>query len=263
MKNLQIRTIFTFYILSVIIISTILFVPIFYSQITSIMDTQGFAFYTMVCISQAAIFSLPAFLLAVILLKIRLPRVACIVAIGLMALFSIFLIIDIKTYAIYRFHINGMVMNMILGPNATQIFSFGTELYIIAIGTILLSIAIYCALWFISGKIKNIPKQSCNNWHYSYHIALNHWSSPHIRLRLVCSYAINSKKCSTHTISLPSHSSQSNDKTWRNTSANNNHKCCFGRCNLSISSTTNTYTRLCAQYSDDFYRCMEPTFVYA
>ena len=148
------KTAYAFYLISTTIICAILFVPIFYSQIISLMDLQGFIFFIMACLSQAAIFSLPAFLLATILHKVRLPRVACWSAVGLMALLTLFLIIDLKSYSIYRFHINGFVLNMIFGSNATQIFSFGTQLYVVAAIVLLLIISIYSALWFLSSKIK-------------------------------------------------------------------------------------------------------------
>ena len=38
--------------------------------------------------------------------------------------------LNAQVYALYRFHINGFVLNMVFGPGAGDIFTFNASLYI-------------------------------------------------------------------------------------------------------------------------------------
>lgn len=77
-------------------------------------------------------------------------------------LFNIYLILDIFVYKLYRFHINGFVVDMLTGPDAGQTFVFDKMLYIKALLTIVILFTVYLSLNMLAGKLKN---HTCK-WRY-------------------------------------------------------------------------------------------------
>src|SRR3712207_9151483 len=58
-------------------------------------------------------------------------------------------------YNIYHFHINGLVLEMLTGPGASEIFVFPPLLYAKAIALSLLLMATPFLLWWLSVRVNN------------------------------------------------------------------------------------------------------------
>ena len=130
------------------------------STTTELMDALGYTFYLASCLSHAACLMLPTYLIASLLIALRPGRYALWVQTLLTGLMSILCQLDAQVYAIYRFHINGFILNMVFGPGAGEVFNFDTALYLregillLAIG--LLSLGIYLLtswLWRRHGRV--------------------------------------------------------------------------------------------------------------
>lgn len=94
------------------------------------MDAGGWCYFLASCLSHAAQVALLPWLLS-------LPGAVCgrrRVAIGLqvagMALLCACNSLNMQVYALYRFHINGFIVNLLLGDGAGQIFEFAPMLYL-------------------------------------------------------------------------------------------------------------------------------------
>ncbi|MBP5418289.1 MAG: DUF3413 domain-containing protein [Bacteroidales bacterium] len=144
---------FSFYLFSVVDFLLVLFVALFITNSASILDACGWLYFSTASISQSAIFALAPFIVALLFYVVGMKRVSSIVHIVLVALLIFFLCIDIKIFSIYRFHINGFVMNMVMGPNAEQIFSFGTKIYL-QLALSLVAVVLICLFeWWLAGKM--------------------------------------------------------------------------------------------------------------
>ena len=78
-------------------------------------------FFIASCWSHAAVVLLAfwlVFFLPWALLKWR--RVAASLLVGSTSLLMVLAFVNMQVYKIYRFHINGFILNMILGPNAAS-----------------------------------------------------------------------------------------------------------------------------------------------
>lgn len=129
---------------------------IFHSQILDVMDFGGWAFYITSCISHAACLALLPFIIFSILYLVKLRRAGIIILIALNVLMSFAIHINEQVYQLYRFHINGFVINMITGPAAGEIFNFDTMLYVKYGLYSLLIFAIYAVGWWLCRR--NTPR---------------------------------------------------------------------------------------------------------
>lgn len=120
---------YKYFIITTLIIVSQFLKALFDSQILGIMDTGGWFFYVTSCISHAACLASLPLLAYTTCCLLRLPVLGrlCTVLGGI--LLSCLIAIDEQVYQIYRFHINGFIINMIMGPAANEIFNFDTSLY--------------------------------------------------------------------------------------------------------------------------------------
>lgn len=94
------------------------------------MDCLGNLFFLSAAISHAAIFALiPFILFLATLFASRSKLAANIVHVSLATLMNILFYINGYCYALYRFHINGMVVSMLFGEGGGDIFQFDSSLY--------------------------------------------------------------------------------------------------------------------------------------
>lgn len=146
---------FIYYCILTAVITALFIWYIIGSQELALMDPLGWSFYITSCISHAACIALIAYLVYILISLTGLFRVAKVV----MALLSVFLVIlgyiNGEVYQIYRFHINGFVINMITGPGATQIFTFDIRLYLLYGFYFLLLTAAFIALWRLVKWLRN------------------------------------------------------------------------------------------------------------
>ncbi len=121
---------FSFYALSAVAMAFHFATYMLGSSIFELMDTGGWLFFLSSCVSHAAIVCLLPFAFYAVLVGMRCPKAAAVVQVALAALLFILNYLNEQVYGIYRFHINGFVLNMVFGPGAGEIFTFSTLLYI-------------------------------------------------------------------------------------------------------------------------------------
>lgn len=143
---------FVYYVLSTLTLAIIFFSYIFNGQSTEVMDCVGWIYFVSSCITHAALFTLVPFLI----LQVPLAAVGCrqwitrtILSI-VYALLFIIAVVNSYVYGIYHFHINGLVLEMLTGPGASEIFVFSVWAYMKAIGLALSFVLLSIGLAFIA-----------------------------------------------------------------------------------------------------------------
>lgn len=141
---------FFFYSISTLLLAIMFGTYITGSEVLHLMDLEGWIFFVASCISHAAIVALLPFIIALTPYLFGLKRIGSIVQVTLMSLIVIVNYINEQVYALYRFHINGFILNMITGPAAGEIFTFDTKLYIKVIGLFILLILLVLGIFLLS-----------------------------------------------------------------------------------------------------------------
>jgi hypothetical protein len=145
---------FFYYLLAVLLEGLLL---MFYMQgdpVAASMDAFGWLFFLTSCVGHAAVVMLAVMLLFYVpwaLLGWR--RVAAALSVGAVSLTTMIVFVNMQVYKIYRFHINGFILNMLTGPGASDIFDFDTKLYLTEGAIALAIIAICTGLWWIAGRL--------------------------------------------------------------------------------------------------------------
>lgn len=153
MKNYRLtraKEMFLYYTCCVIIFSIIFYSYIGGGSLASSFDLAGWAYFVTGALSQAALFALAPVALslpALLLCKRRAPFAVTLVASS--TLLTIFFIANQMVYALYRFHINGFVMDMLFGGAAGDIFQFDTVLYVKVVAIVLFIIAVMIGVWHL------------------------------------------------------------------------------------------------------------------
>lgn len=80
----------------------------------------------------------------------RCTKTARIVQIVGIILLCIINYLNSQVYAIYHFHINGFILNMVFGEGASEIFNFDIMLYLKEIALFLVVAAIVIGIWYVS-----------------------------------------------------------------------------------------------------------------
>ena len=150
---------FTYYVLGTIFISLILMFYIKGDVIISMLDFTGWVFFITSCISHSAILLLALWLIFFLpWALLRKNKLATGLFISAVSILAILAFINMQVYKIYRFHINGFIINMLTGPNAGDIFDFSPYLYLTEGISLLLVIAACIGLWpaatYLSSRIK-------------------------------------------------------------------------------------------------------------
>lgn len=121
------------------------------STVLSSMDFTGWLFYVTSCVSHAACLALIPFLLLYLPLSaLHHWKIGGALMVMLLSLVSVLIFLDMQVYDIYRFHINGFILNMVFSSGATEIFAFDTLLYLKEFGLFAIFIAIHVALWLVA-----------------------------------------------------------------------------------------------------------------
>ncbi|UPS44773.1 sulfatase-like hydrolase/transferase [Prevotella sp. E15-22] len=150
---------FTYYVLATIFTSLILMSYIKDDVIVPMLDLSGWLFFITSCISHAAILLLALWLIFFLpLALLKKERWAVGLFIGAVSVLATMAFINMQVYKIYRFHINGFIINMITGPNAGDIFDFSPYLYLTEGISLLVVIGICIGLWpaakWLSSRIR-------------------------------------------------------------------------------------------------------------
>ena len=145
---------FIYYLLATIFGGLLLMFYIQGDSVVASMDAAGWLFFVTSCLSHATILLLAlwlVFFLPWALLKLR--KVAATILITATSLLLMVGFVNMQVYKIYRFHLNGFILNMLTGPGAGDIFDFDWKLYITE-GFFLTAIVALCiGGWWLSGRI--------------------------------------------------------------------------------------------------------------
>lgn len=155
-RKSYIRESWILYLGSTLLLSLQFIVYLLTSTLTELMDGLGYLFFALSSISHGASLMLPTLLLALVLQSLHPGRYALIIQTVFAALVSILVQFDAQVYAIYRFHINGFILNMVFGPGAGEVFNFDTSLYVreglLLLGIGLLSLSTYALCCYIAQR---------------------------------------------------------------------------------------------------------------
>lgn len=149
MKKANIKKGFFFYLYTTLVIAIQFVQYLLNSQELSIMDFGGWLFYITSCISHAACLALIPFLIYVILTIAKIPKFASWLFIVFSILTSILVFVNEQVYQLYRFHINGFILNMVTGPARGEIFNFDWHLYMAYIKDISIIVVVYIIGWWL------------------------------------------------------------------------------------------------------------------
>lgn len=145
---------FSYYILSTLFLAILLFIYIFFDVTCQIMDFSGWIYFITSCLSHSALITTALFLVFFVpeyFLGAR--KVAQVLIIIAVCLVSVLCLINLQVFQLYRFHLNGIILNMVFGPGSNEIFNFSPWLYVKESFGFLIAIGICIGLWFLTRKI--------------------------------------------------------------------------------------------------------------
>ncbi|MBR1395820.1 MAG: DUF3413 domain-containing protein [Prevotella sp.] len=147
---------FIYFLLCTLLLAMVLFSYILRSPSLSFMDVGGWIYFVCSCLSHAALFAALPFLL--LYLPAALIGAGPKWSGGLMCvgevLVTVVLIINSFVYGLYHFHINGLVLSMLTGPGAADIFVFSPWIYFKGSLYILAVVAVCAALLWLALKVR-------------------------------------------------------------------------------------------------------------
>lgn len=149
-----VKTGFLYYLLSSFLLGLLL---MFYMQggvVAESMDMLGWVFFVTSCWSHSAV--VLCLLWIVLFLPwalLRWRRLAVSLLVTSTALLMMLAFVNMQVYKIYRFHLNGFILNMLTGPNAGDIFDFSPWLYLTEGLLLLLIVALAIGLWWVSSLL--------------------------------------------------------------------------------------------------------------
>ena len=151
-----IKTGFVYFLLSSVLLALVFLTYLLRAASWAFMDAGGWVYYAASCWSHAALFAvLPFLLLYLPAALLKAPRGVCggLMCAGEVLVVTVF-VVNAFVYNLYHFHINGLVIDLLTGPGATEIFVFSPWLYA-KIGLYLLAIVALCAaLWWLAVRIR-------------------------------------------------------------------------------------------------------------
>ena len=151
---------FIYYLLASLFIGLLFMFYIQGDTVAQQIDGWGWLFYLTSCLSHAALLVLALYLVFFLpWVLMRLKRLAAILFVSSVSLLGILSFVNMQVYKIYRFHINGFIINMLTGPNPGDIFQFDTAL-LLQEGMMFLIVAGICvSLWFAAEWLSRFWKQ--------------------------------------------------------------------------------------------------------
>lgn len=157
MQKMQLRSLwgkgFIFYVISVLTITVQFFFYLINSPRLSVMDAGGWLFYVTAACSHAALWAfIPYAVSMMVALIVRHSKAAAMVHVILVTLLNALAYIDGSVYSLYKFHINGFVLNLLLGEGNSEIFTFSPWLYLKMAGVLLGVFAVNTLLRLLAGR---------------------------------------------------------------------------------------------------------------
>lgn len=122
------------------------------------MDVGGWMFYITAACSHAALWVLIPYIISLIVaITVRRHQAATITHIILVSLLNILAYIDGSVYSLYKFHINGFVLNLLVGEGNSEIFTFSFWLYLKIAGVLVGIFAANTLLRILAGHCYTRP----------------------------------------------------------------------------------------------------------
>ena len=139
---------------------------LFGSYITEIMDFAGYVFFVFAAFSHAALLMLIPFLLYLLFcLSIRhLYKLWFAIFVFLCFTTEIIAYINGFVFQLYKFHINGFVLEMVFGPDAGQIFVFDKAVYLKCFTHTVILILIFLLFSWLSTKYGKFVRRKPMIW---------------------------------------------------------------------------------------------------
>ena len=136
-----------YYFLSTLLLALTFFCYIIGSTILPVMDVMGWLFFVLSCLSHAAIIMLLPLAGYALLARLRQPWVAGVWFVTSVSLLLVLTMLNLQVYQLYRFHINGIILNMVFGSGASEIFNFDAAVLAKEGGILLLFVVAALGLW--------------------------------------------------------------------------------------------------------------------
>lgn len=136
-----------FYAIAVIVVALFFAFQVLRSDVADVLTAKGWLFYLTSCVSHAACLCIVPLLGCVLPTCFGKDRIGRWIGGVLLTVLMYFIWLDSNVFAIYRFHINGFVMNMVLGPGAGDIFAFSPMVYAKELIAVLLMALLVWGAW--------------------------------------------------------------------------------------------------------------------
>jgi membrane-anchored protein YejM (alkaline phosphatase superfamily) len=156
---------FIYYLLASLFVGLLFVCYITGDAVTEQVDGWGWLFFLTSCLSHAALLVLALYLVFFLpWALLRLRRVAVTLFVTAVSLLGAVSFVNMQVYKIYRFHINGFILNMLTGPNPGDIFQFDTAL-LLQEGALLMGVVAVCVLlWIAAARLSRIWKRKVYIW---------------------------------------------------------------------------------------------------
>ncbi len=156
-KQVYLKTGFLFLLSITFILFLQFFNYLYTSYLSASMDGTGWIYYIFAAAGHAFLFSLLPFLIIYLplVLLTRFHKTALTILFVFYLLLLALAYINGIVFQLYKFHINGFVLDMVFGANAGQIFVFNSALLLKSAGILLLILLVESLLLGISKKFSN------------------------------------------------------------------------------------------------------------
>lgn len=143
-----------FYLLATLYMSLMLAWFIIGTPLAESTNLTGWFYFLTSCITHASIVTLAIFLVFFLPLQLfNCRRTSIIVTDVALSAAFLFLGIDMQVFKLYRMHLNKMILDMVFGPGATEIFTFNAFLYVKEILVFLVFVFFVVMLWPLAKKL--------------------------------------------------------------------------------------------------------------
>ena len=143
----------SFYFLTTLLMGLLFFCYLFADTTAEMMDFVGMCYFVTSCLSHAALINLAVFLVFCLPWTLthheKIGRTLTIVA---ECLLLVLIVANLEIFRIYRFHFNGIILNMLTGPGAGEIFNIGGVVYFKSALIIAFLVLVVLGLWWLSSK---------------------------------------------------------------------------------------------------------------
>lgn len=152
----SLKTGFILFILGTLTLFLQFFFYLIQSNIASTTDWIGYVYYIIAALGHASLFAfIPYILYLPLTLIVPFPRVNQGILLAVYFLLNILAYLNGLVFQLYKFHINGLILDMVFGNNAGDIFVFNTRLVLRAIFTFLFIAGLFAGIAYMGYKFSS------------------------------------------------------------------------------------------------------------